>query len=158
MRSRPDHFLSSRWIRRVSGAALAIAIAAALVPVGLPAPELANACTLFTAAEATAALGAAVSPGVFQPLGRDEQCRYSTPSLSKTLSVAFHPLSRPDFAKLVKEDGLRPIPGSPGPTYTAPGGVLAWKNGTQISVVVRPPGAVSSRAELKLVGQVLARL
>jgi hypothetical protein len=78
--------------------------------------------------------------------------------MSKTLSVAFHPLARADFVKLVEADGLKPIPGSPGPTYTAPSGLTAWRNGTQLTLVIRPPGAVSLHAEEQLVSKVIARL
>jgi hypothetical protein len=150
--------MRSRSIGSAIAAALTAVVVGVSAPSGFPAPTLANACALFTSADAKAALGAAVSPGVFVPLGRDQDCRYSTPTMSKTLSVAFHPLVKSDFAKLVQANDLKPIPKTSGPTYSAPGGLTAWRNGTQVSVVVRPPGAVSAHAAEQLISHVLARL
>ena len=133
-------------------------VAALVAPVGLPASLIANACKLVTAADAREALGAAVRPSVLVNLGIDESCRYSTTTMSKTLSVAFHPLSKSDFAKLVEADGLTPLPGIAGSSYTAPGGITVWKNGIQATFVVNPPGAVSLRAEKQLANRVIARL
>ena len=139
-------------------AAAAAGVAAVVVPVGLPASRMTNACKLVTAADAKEALGAAVRPSVFVNLGRDEDCRYSTTTMSKTLSVAFHPLSKSDFVKLVEADGLRPLPGISGSSYVAPAGITVWKNGIQATFVVNPPGAISLQAEKQLANRVVARL
>jgi hypothetical protein len=133
-----------------------IATALTLVSAIPAAASVKNPCKLVTVADAKHALSVAtVSPTTAQKVGLYESCTYITKV--GTLVVQARLLNRSDFDKSAKANPgpVAHVSGIGSDAYTVKGGfgLLVWKNGTSVTLLVIGPknAAVAEKALGKVV-------
>jgi hypothetical protein len=159
--SRRRYGSTGRGLLRSSLIVGVTALAAAVVSPVASTTVTTSPCTLVTAADARASLGASVEKSKLPEAGLYQSCRYSTKT-SKDLVVLARPLGKSDFTKSAKANPgpIVAVPGIGDAAYSVGGGgttLLVWKNGTELVISIHGVGA-ALHAEEQLARKVIGRL
>ena len=115
-----------------------LALTAALVGAASASASVKSPCQLITGADATKALGVAVGAGKAETAGLYRACLYTAGT--KGLTVLVRQISRSTFDESAKKNPgpVVHLAGIGSDAYSVKGGsgVLVWKNGTEVTVVV----------------------
>ena len=123
---------------RFAGLITAFATAAVIASPAAFSALTPNPCKLISAADAKAALGAAVGKPLLLPAGRYQSCIYT--ASSKRLVVLARTLGKSDFTRSAKANPgpVVAVAGIGSSAYSAGGGasLLVWKNGAELAVSI----------------------
>ena len=111
-------------------------------------------CTLVTAADVSAVVGATVPPSTSEFTGTYQSCAYNTPEDSaggsQVVNVTDRLIDKAGFEARIKQDpgAIAPLPNVCQDAYKAGSDVLAWKNGTEVdALLVGTPAGHDAVAE-----------